>query len=190
MWEVLARWLAANASRPKPLEIRVGLLTFGILVFVVGLPLFYLWVGGIIDARWGLSYPVLLEIAAGIPAVVFGCVLMVWSIAAQWRIGRGTPAPFAPPSRLIVTGPYELCRNPMLLGAGLYHLGVCTLLGSLTAGLLGLGATLIAGTFYHRLVEEKELELRFGQDYVSYKAETPYLRPRLPRGSRTSPPRE
>jgi protein-S-isoprenylcysteine O-methyltransferase Ste14 len=67
---------------------------------------------------------------------------------------------------------------------------VGALLGSLTAGLLGAIVTLVAGTFYHRLVEEKELELRFGQDYISYKAETPYLRPRLPRGGRISPPPE
>jgi protein-S-isoprenylcysteine O-methyltransferase Ste14 len=189
VWETLARWLAANARRPKPLEIRVGLLTFGVLVFVAGLPLLYLWVGGIIDACWRLSYPALLEIAAGIPTLIFGFVLMAWSVAAQWRIGRGTPAPVAPPSQLVVTGPYELCRNPMLLGAGIYHLGVCTLLGSLTAGLLGASVTLVAGTFYHRLVEEKELELRFGEDYVAYKAETPYLCPRLPRSGRTSAPK-
>lgn len=190
MWEALARRLVALAGRPQPLGLRVGLLAAGILVFFAGLPLLYVWFGRIIDEHWHVSHPVLLEIVLGIPTLSSGAVLMIWSVAAQWRIGRGTPAPVAPTSQLIVTGPYELCRNPMLLGAILYHFGLSTLVGSLTAGLLGFGVGLAAGTLYHRLVEEQELELRFGEEYVAYKAETPYLCPRLPRRRAAAPPEE
>jgi len=33
---------------------------------------------------------------------------------------------------------------------------------------------------YIRFIEEKELEVRFGQDYVDYKRTTPFLLPRGP----------
>src|SRR4029077_16678638 len=44
----------------------------------------------------------------------------VWEFA--WR-GLGTPAPFDPPRKLVITGPYRYVRNPMYLGMGVALLG-------------------------------------------------------------------
>src|SRR5208282_79470 len=56
---------------------------------------------------------------AGAVVGASGAVLALWCIVTFIVIGRGTPAPFDPPRRLVVAGPYLLVRNPMYLGAGL-----------------------------------------------------------------------
>jgi protein-S-isoprenylcysteine O-methyltransferase Ste14 len=100
-------------------------------------------------------------------------------MASLWFVGEGTPAPTAPTQRLVVEGPYKLCRNPMKLGAISYYLGLGTLFHSLTTGLICFFVGLIIGTLYHKLVEEKELLIRFGEDYEKYKRSTPFLMPRF-----------
>jgi len=65
----------------------------------------------------------------------------------------------------------------MTFGAILYYLGLIIYVNSLT----GLILVLIVSTIYAlyiKLVEEKELELRFGKDYIEYKKRTPFLIPR------------
>ncbi len=37
----------------------------------------------------------------------------------------------------------------------------------------------IIGSSYHKFIEEKELMLRFGDDYKNYKENTPFLIPKL-----------
>jgi len=48
-----------------------------------------------------------------------GAALALWCIASFAFVGKGTPAPFDPPRRLVVAGPYRVVRNPMYLGAAL-----------------------------------------------------------------------
>src|SRR5438132_3030131 len=55
-------------------------------------------------------------VAAG-AAVALPCI---WQFA--WR-GLGTPAPFDPPRRLVVSGPYRWVRNPMYIGMGVALIG-------------------------------------------------------------------
>jgi len=57
--------------------------------------------------------------AAGMLVGASGAILALWCIATFILIGRGTPAPFDPPRRLVVVGPYRLVRNPMYIGAAL-----------------------------------------------------------------------
>jgi protein-S-isoprenylcysteine O-methyltransferase Ste14 len=97
----------------------------------------------------------------------------------QIHIGKGTPVPLAPTQSLIITGPYKLCRNPIHFGTIIYYLGVGTLVGSLTVGIMNFLLGLILFSFYNKFVEEKELLLRFGKEYEAYKRNTPFLIPKL-----------
>src|SRR5262245_11732950 len=56
------------------------------------------------------------QVAGGVLSTV-GDALALWCIATFAFIGRGTPAPFDPPRRLVSRSPYRYVRNPMYLGA-------------------------------------------------------------------------
>ena len=51
--------------------------------------------------------------ALGAALAAVGLVSLVESFARFVVRGHGTPAPFAPPRRLVVTGQYRHVRNPM-----------------------------------------------------------------------------
>jgi hypothetical protein len=72
-------------------------------------------------SRAGISRPDRLGLPQILGAVVTvsGAALAVWCILSFAFLGRGTPAPFDPPRRLVLRGPYRYVRNPMYLGAAL-----------------------------------------------------------------------
>ena len=109
---------------------------------------------------------------------ISGVFLIIWTGLAQLTIGKGTPLPVVPTKKLVIRGPYKYCRNPMTLGAVLGYLGLSLLEGSIAA--LGLTAMFfLLAVLYIKLVEEKELEARFGEDYKNYKENIPFIIPRL-----------
>jgi len=120
---------------------------------------------------------------AGALLVAAGAALGWWSIERQLSIGEGTPVPLVPTRKLIRTGPFAWCRNPMTLGTFIAYLGIGVLAGSISALVIVTLFTAIL-IMYIRFVEEKELEARFGKDYVAYKKSTPFIIPRLRRRSR------
>jgi protein-S-isoprenylcysteine O-methyltransferase Ste14 len=106
-----------------------------------------------------------------------GLVFALWSIQSQFKIGKGTPVPIMPTQKLVIMGPFLYSRNPMTFGTILLYLGVVVLIGSLSS--LALVAIMSLALFlYIKLIEEKELEARFGKDYLKYKKNTPFILPR------------
>ena len=61
-----------------------------------------------------------------------GAVVALWCVFTFAWIGRGTPAPFDPPRRLVIRGPYRFVRNPMYIGAGLALAGAALFYESLS----------------------------------------------------------
>jgi len=150
---------------------------FGGTIFIGGIPAAIIILSSFIDEL--LCLPKLTSnVIIAFPLITIGLSLSAWAGYAQLRIGKGTPVPAIPTQKLVVTGPYKFCRNPIALGSVVYYLGICILIGSLSAFSLTL-LFMLFSIAYLKLVEEKELEARFGEEYVEYKKRTPFLIPRL-----------
>jgi protein-S-isoprenylcysteine O-methyltransferase Ste14 len=119
------------------------------------------------------------------PLQVLGALLVIAGVAvllqafARFVIeGIGTPAPVAPPQRLVVGGLYRHVRNPMYVAVASTIIGQALLLGQ--PGLLAYAALFMAAVaaFVH-LYEEPTLSRQFGADYTAYRRAVPAWRPRL-----------
>ena len=145
---------------------------------LVVIPALILWATG--DGAYALDLGTLQHwrFWATVGCATVGLVLAVWTCRELLTTGKGTPAPWAPPKKLVVRGPYRHVRNPMISGV-LFLLGAEALFfGSRPlAGWLAL--FFLANAIYLPLFEEKGLERRFGSDYARYKASVPRWLPRL-----------
>jgi protein-S-isoprenylcysteine O-methyltransferase Ste14 len=110
--------------------------------------------------------------------MIAGWLFANWSVKVQFSLGRGTPIPLMATQKLVVQRPYTYCRNPMTLGTTAFYLGIAIWTGSLSAFILALIYP-VGILIYIKLFEEKELEERFGLEYLEYKRRTPFLMPRF-----------
>ena len=150
------------------------------IFFMIIFPFVLIALGESLD-QWLQWSPILykaINLILGWLLIVAGWLFSMWSIYTQFTIGRGTPVPLMATQKLIVQPPYTYCRNPMSLGAIVMYLGVAILFGSIGAGVLVLLGTGLLLTYIKR-IEEKEMEIRFGQEYLEYKQRTPFLIPRF-----------
>ena len=56
--------------------------------------------------------------------ILAGLGILLRAVLTFWRVGRGTPVPLAAPRKLVVSWPFQYYRNPIMLGAICYYLGV------------------------------------------------------------------
>lgn len=168
------KWQKQDHSPQK----RILALLFGALIFPTTIPLLLAVVLPRVDAFFGIGsfFYGPGNLILGVAAIAVGGFVAIWTIVIQISLASGTPFPMLPTQRLLVVGPFKYCRNPMTLGTILAYAGVAILAGSFTAllAVLILAAVLIA---YLKLIEEKELQLRFGAEYSQYKKETPFILP-------------
>lgn len=106
------------------------------------------------------------QIAGGAVAVLGG-LLALWCVLTFAVVGRGTPAPFDAPRRLVTSGPYRLVRNPMYVGAGLALAGAALFFQSRLLIAYTVLFFLIAHLFVVRY-EEPTLRSLFGREYEEY----------------------
>ena len=122
------------------------------------------WLGFHLDAksvapwRWIAAAPSVLGFA-----VALRCI---WDFG---RTGHGTPAPIAPPKKLVVVGFYRYVRNPMYVGFLTGWTGLWVVFGRASRTALEIAAVaLIAVALFVRLYEEPTLRGMFGAEYEEY----------------------
>lgn len=124
--------------------------------------------GRILDAT-GIVRPALLGPwqLAGAILCLGGAAIALACIATFAFVGRGTPAPFDPPRKLVVRGPYRIVRNPMYLGATIALLGAASFYQSWPLSLYAV-AFLVVTHLFVLIYEEPTLRRMFGEEYDLY----------------------
>jgi protein-S-isoprenylcysteine O-methyltransferase Ste14 len=115
--------------------------------------------------------------ALGLVLLSLGFLLFGASLRRFAVEGQGTLAPWDPPRRLVVRGPYRYVRNPMISGVVLVLFGEALVLLSrphLQWAVIFLGINAI----YIPLFEEPLLANKFGESYRNYCRHVPRLLPR------------
>ncbi|MCI0541567.1 MAG: isoprenylcysteine carboxylmethyltransferase family protein [Verrucomicrobiales bacterium] len=116
---------------------------------------------------------------AGVPSVLGFAVALrcVWDFG---RTGRGTPAPIAPPKRLVVVGFYRYVRNPMYLGFFVGWVGLWVVFGRANLAAITVALLVVLGTALFVLrYEEPTLRKMFGAEYEEYCRNVPRWVPRM-----------
>jgi protein-S-isoprenylcysteine O-methyltransferase Ste14 len=171
------KWQENKTSSGK----QIIMLVIGALIFPTGIPAILVLLLPQVDKRMGIAsfYGGYVNIIIGVLAILLGGSLAMWTIIAQIKLASGTPFPMMPTQKLLIIGPFKYCRNPMTLGTIVAYAGVAFWVGSFSA-LLAVVVLAVLLTTYLKLIEEKELALRFGQEYLVYKKNTSFM---LPKGN-------
>ena len=126
----------------------------------------------------GASLLEMLAQIVGMILLAIGVFLFSSSLRRFATEGKGTLAPWDPPRRLVLHGPYRYVRNPMISGVIFVLFGEALVLLSkphLEWALI----FLVANFIYIPILEEPQLKRRFGGDYVEYCRHVPRFIPRL-----------
>src|ERR671917_770998 len=135
-------------------------------------PLIYvgaLLLGLLLDRRFPTAFlPRTVARALGWPLLGGGALLLGWF---EWAMRQAdTPTnPYKPVERIATGGPFRYTRNPGYLAMTLIYAGIASLANALWAVLLLPAALLVIrrGVIER---EERYLERKFGEEYLSYKA--------------------
>ncbi|MCI0423764.1 MAG: isoprenylcysteine carboxylmethyltransferase family protein [Acidobacteria bacterium] len=149
------------------------------LAFATAFLLLWLWVAmqlHSLDRYLGAPLPEWTA-SVGILFIFIGGSLALTCVTLFIVQGRGTPAPFDAPRKLVAVGPYKVVRNPMYLGGlallfgfGLYQYSKAILLFCPLWFLLAHAFVI----FY----EEATLMSKFGSAYHGYRKAVPRWIPR------------
>lgn len=137
-----------------------------------------LWLDGLLPLH--LSLPTLTKIFISTSLLVIGASICLWSVYSFSK-ASGSPVPFNPPKELVTTGLYSRARNPMLLGWFIMLFGVGILFNSISLIFIFTPLFILLNILYVKTIEEKEMEKKFGKEYLKYKESVPMFIPRVRR---------
>lgn len=131
-------------------------------------------------SRSGLTAPASIgpAQATALALTALGALLASWCILTFALLGRGTPAPFDPPRRLVVRGPYRFVRNPMYLGAAAALAGAALYYRSAALAVYAAVFLLLMHAFVI-WYEEPVLRATFGAEYDRYRDQVHRWYPRV-----------
>jgi protein-S-isoprenylcysteine O-methyltransferase Ste14 len=131
--------------------------------------LFLVYLPGRLLARAGLVRPEVIGLPqiGGMIIGAIGAAIALWCIFTFAFIGKGTPAPFDPPRRLVIRGPYRFVRNPMYIGAALALAGAALFYQS-WALVIYIALFLFLTHLFVVGYEEPTLRQKFGAEYEAY----------------------
>lgn len=117
-------------------------------------------------------------VIGGVIFFAVGFFLFAWCLALFASRGKGTLAPWDPPKRLVVSGPYLHVRNPMISGVLAMIIGEALCYGSWRVAVWAL-AFFVLNQIHFLIFEEPDLQRRFGNKYVEYRRSVPRWIPKL-----------
>jgi len=131
--------------------------------------------------KWRMQPPLL-----GAPGLrVVGATLIIVGLASLAEsflrfaiVGLGTPAPVAPPTRLVISGQYRHVRNPMYVAVLAIVIGQGLVLGSVVLLRYAVVVWLLVYAFV-LLYEEPTLNAQFGPLYDAYRQNVRRFWPRI-----------
>ena len=175
-WAETIYRIATSKSRLKTVLTPLGIAFW--LVLGVVLVLASLWLDRLLPVRLPLVTP--LNVYLSLLPLLIGGVLCFWAVYSFFKV-RGTPFPGNPPPKLVTGGVYSRIRNPMLLGWFLIMFGLGILLNSIFLIFILTPLFVCLNVLYLRNVEEKEMAMKFGKEYLAYRENVPMFMPRLGR---------
>jgi len=172
-----------SGSAGNHVQVKAAQLASYLTIFVV-MPTVTFLVGRIVDSRLGLPrYPPMpWNLIVGLVVFLGGLWLGLKSTRLLYSLGGGLPwgeaRKEAKTSRLVTSGVYAYIRNPMIIGYTLLPFGMGVMFQSPGMALSISPLVLVANVVIVKLVEEPNLVERFGEEYIQYRARTPFLFPR------------
>lgn len=147
------------------------------VMVVVVIPHWLLRAWEISDTSWAAGAPAVVGGVMGALIFLAGLAFFAWCLSLFARVGKGTLAPWDPTRHLIAVGPYRYVRNPMISAVIAMLIGESVLHGSRVLAIwAAIFFALNAVVFL--VFEEPDLERRFGDEYMRYKAAVPRWIPR------------
>jgi protein-S-isoprenylcysteine O-methyltransferase Ste14 len=145
------------------------------------LPAFFVFLTKWLDTK--IRLPIIMPATVKIPLVIAffiaGIFFTCRSIYDITKLGEGTFIPATePPRKLVTSGVYRICRNPMYLGYIFLFMAIGLIYSSPFILFVIVPGIVLFLFCYSKLVEERVLTEHFGKQYLQYRQSTPFLIPR------------